>query len=103
MTFHERTFYDENYNLFVFSEIIRKLKGIPFEIKSAQLQIEKPDKKNFPQSASFLKELAKKLKIPFNKFLMTIENHANTSSASIPLTLDFAISKKIIKENLIWN
>ena len=42
---------------------------------------------------------AKKLKIPFNKFLMTIETHANTSSASIPLTLDFAISKKIIKRN----
>mgnify|MGYP003710800011 FL=1 len=42
---------------------------------------------------------AKKLKIPFNKVLMTIEKHANTSSASIPLTLDFAISKKIIKRN----
>ena len=42
---------------------------------------------------------AKKLKIPSKKILMTIENHANTSSASIPLTLDFALSKKMIKRN----
>jgi len=40
---------------------------------------------------------AKKLKIPSKKILMTIDNHANTSSASIPLTLDSALSKKIIK------
>ena len=42
---------------------------------------------------------AKKLQIPPKKILMTIENHANTSSASIPLTLDFALSKKMIKRN----
>ena len=42
---------------------------------------------------------AKKLQIPSKKILMTIENHANTSSASIPLTLDFALSKKMIKRN----
>ena len=42
---------------------------------------------------------AKKLQIPAKKILMTIENHANTSSASIPLTLDFALSKKLIKRN----
>jgi len=42
---------------------------------------------------------AKKLQIPAKKILMTIENHANTSSASIPLTLDFALSKKMIKRN----
>ena len=42
---------------------------------------------------------AKKLQIPPEKVLMTIENHANTSSASIPLTLDFALSKKMIKRN----
>ena len=42
---------------------------------------------------------AKKLQIPPKKILMTIENHANTSSASIPLTLDFALSKNLIKRN----
>ena len=42
---------------------------------------------------------AKKLQIPAKKILMTIEHHANTSSASIPLTLDFALSKKMIKRN----
>ena len=41
--------------------------------------------------------IAKKLHIPSEKILMTIESHANTSSASIPLTLNSAISNKIIK------
>ena len=43
--------------------------------------------------------IAKKLKMPTEKILITIDNHANTSSASIPLTLDHALSKKIIKRN----
>ena len=69
LAFYDWSFCDEDYNLFVFGEIIRKLKRIPFETKSAQLQIEKPDKKNFPQSASFLKELAKKLLELYGEFI----------------------------------
>ena len=40
---------------------------------------------------------AKKLKIPNEKILQTIDKHANTSTASIPLTMDYHISRKIIK------
>ncbi|PPR35601.1 MAG: 3-oxoacyl-[acyl-carrier-protein] synthase 3 [Alphaproteobacteria bacterium MarineAlpha6_Bin4] len=44
---------------------------------------------------------ANKLGIPREKILITIDRYANTSSASIPLTLDYALSKKIIKRGQI--
>ena len=31
-----------------------------------------------------------------SKVIMTIEKHANTSAASIPLCLDYALSEKVI-------
>jgi len=44
-----------------------------------------------------IKFLAKNLKIPFEKFITTMDIYANTSSASIPLTLHFGIKNKKIK------
>ena len=44
---------------------------------------------------------ANKLNIPKKKILMTVDRYANTSSASIPLTLDYALSRKIIKRGQI--
>ena len=44
---------------------------------------------------------AKKLDISKNKVLVTVDRYANTSSASIPLTLDYALSKKIVKRGQI--
>ena len=44
---------------------------------------------------------AKKLDISKNKVLITVDRYANTSSASIPLTLDYALSKKIVKRGQI--
>ena len=41
--------------------------------------------------------IAVKLGIPEGKILQTVDKYANTSSASIPLTLDYALKKKIIK------
>ena len=41
--------------------------------------------------------IAVKLGVPGNKILQTVDKYANTSSASIPLTLDYALKKKIIK------
>ena len=40
---------------------------------------------------------ANKLGISKDKVLVTVDKYANTSSASIPLTLDHALSKKIVK------
>ena len=40
---------------------------------------------------------AVKLGVSKDKVLATVDKYANTSSASIPLTLDDAVKKKIIK------
>ena len=40
---------------------------------------------------------AVKLGVSKDKVLATVDKYANTSSASIPLTLDYAVKKKIIK------
>ena len=85
----------------VFKHAITKLvKIVKLNLKKNNLKINDIDW-IIPHQANkrIMISTAKKLKIPFNKVLMTIEKHANTSSASIPLTLDFAISKKIIKRN----
>lgn len=41
--------------------------------------------------------IAKKLEMPLSQVIITIENHGNTSAASIPLALDSALSQKKIK------
>ena len=42
-----------------------------------------------------------KLGVSKNKVLMTVDQYANTSTASIPLTLDYALSNNIIKRGEI--
>ncbi len=44
-----------------------------------------------------IKATADKLKIPMEKVVLTVENHSNTSSASIPLALDVAVRDGRIK------
>ena len=41
---------------------------------------------------------AKKLKVPETKIIMTVENHANTSAASIPLALNEAVKDGRIQD-----
>jgi 3-oxoacyl-[acyl-carrier-protein] synthase-3 len=40
---------------------------------------------------------AKKLKMPMDKVILTVEDHANTSAASIPLALDHGVREGLIK------
>ena len=42
--------------------------------------------------------VAKKIKLPMNKVILTIEKHGNTSAASIPLALDVAVRDGRIKK-----
>ena len=42
-----------------------------------------------------------KLGVSKNKVLVTVDQYANTSTASIPLTLDYALSNNIIKRGEI--
>ena len=53
-----------------------------------------------PHQANYriLSLVAEKLEISDEKFMLTIGEHANTSSASIPLALDVAIQKKKIEK-----
>ena len=83
----------------VFKHAVEKLVScIQFNLKKNNLKKEQIDW-IIPHQANkrIMEMIAKKLYIPSKKIVMTIENHANTSSASIPLTLDYAVSNKIIK------
>ncbi len=44
-----------------------------------------------------IQAIAKKLNLPLEKVILTLENQGNTSAASIPLALDFAIKKNQVK------
>jgi len=48
--------------------------------------------------------VAKRIKLPMNKVILTIEKHGNTSAASIPLALDVAVRDGRIKkgDNLLF-
>ena len=49
-----------------------------------------------------LKMIARTLKLPESKCVMTVDRHANTSAASIPLALDVAVQAgKIVNGNII--
>lgn len=49
-----------------------------------------------------LEGTAKKIGIPFEKIVMTVDKHANTSAASIPLALNAALEDGRIREgNLV--
>lgn len=49
-------------------------------------------------NARILLSVAKKLNLPEEKVIMTVADHANTSAASIPLALDFAMQNNKIKQ-----
>ena len=41
---------------------------------------------------------ARKLKLPLERMVVTVDQHGNTSAASIPLALDYAVRAGQIKE-----
>ncbi|APC97811.1 beta-ketoacyl-ACP synthase III [Francisella frigiditurris] len=52
-----------------------------------------------PHQANYriLNATANKINMPMSKVVTTLKDHGNTSAASIPLALDFAIKNKLIK------
>jgi 3-oxoacyl-[acyl-carrier-protein] synthase-3 len=46
-----------------------------------------------------LESMSKMKEVPLEKIILTIDKHANTSSASIPLAMKFSIDQGIIKKN----
>lgn len=45
-----------------------------------------------------IQAVAKRLQLPMERVIMTIEHHANTSAASIPLALDYAVQEGKVKQ-----
>ena len=54
-----------------------------------------------PHQANYriISATAKKLNMPMENVVVTVDKHGNTSAASIPLALDYAIKKGDIKQN----
>ena len=83
----------------VFKHAVEKLSSCLIEaVNSANLKIQDIDFL-VPHQANLriIEALSKKLDIPIKKIINTVDVHANTSAASIPLAFDSALEKRIIK------
>jgi len=87
----------------VFKHAVKKLvSSIQFNLKKNKLKKEDIDWIIPHQANKRIMDMsAVKLGIPKSKVILTVDQHANTSTASIPLSLDYALSKKIIKRGQI--
>jgi len=87
----------------VFKHAVKKIvSSIQFNLKKNKLKKEDIDW-IIPHQANkrIMDMCAMKLGVPKSKVIVTVDQYANTSSASIPLTFDYALSKKIIKRGEI--
>ncbi len=50
-------------------------------------------------NSRIINAIAKKINLPKEKLIMTVSEHGNTSAASIPLAIDYANSRKMLKDN----
>ena len=83
----------------VFRHAVEKLSTIALEtLEQADLTTEDVDW-IVPHQANkrILEGMAKRLKIPMKKVITTVNDHGNTSAASIPLAMAVAIENKLIK------
>ena len=83
----------------VFRHAVEKLSTIALEtLEQAGLTTKDVDW-IVPHQANkrILEGMSKRLKIPMKKVVMTVNNHGNTSAASIPLAMAVAIENKLIK------
>ena len=87
----------------VFKHAVKKMvSSIKFNLKKNKLKKEDIDWIIPHQANKRIMDMsAIKLGVPKNKVLVTVDQYANTSTASIPLTFDYALSKKIIKRGEI--
>jgi 3-oxoacyl-[acyl-carrier-protein] synthase-3 len=85
----------------VFKHAVEKMsKSVVDSLKKANLAIEDIDLLIPHQAnARILNAVASRLDLPKEKVIITVQDHANTSAASIPLALDYANSGGKIKKN----
>jgi len=85
----------------VFKHAVEKMSNSVFtalskaNLKETDIDLLVPHQANL----RILDAVASKLKLPANKVITTLQNHANTSAASIPLALDYAHQNHKIKAN----
>jgi 3-oxoacyl-[acyl-carrier-protein] synthase-3 len=77
------------------------LKEVPGMIKSLVTDYDEVDAVVMHQANKFMLDfIAKNLKIPKDKLILTLENYGNTSSASIPLAMTVALAEKLKSTSL---
>jgi len=87
----------------VFKHAVKKMvSSIKFNLKKNKLKKEDIDWIILHQANKRIMDMsAIKLGVSQNKVLVTVDQYANTSTASIPLTLDYALTNNIIKRGEI--
>ncbi len=89
----------------VFKTAVSQLRGLVSQVlEGTDYQPEDIDKL-VPHQANIriIKSVASKLKLPMEKVITTVDKHANTSAASVPLALDTAVkSGQIQRDDLIF-
>lgn len=88
----------------VFKFAVTQLKNIVDEVLIGTKYTQKDIDKLLPHQANIriIKSVAEKLNLPMEKVITTIDKQANTSAASIPLALDYAVkNKQIIRDDLV--
>lgn len=83
----------------VFKHAVEKMSGVMMDVLSGAGYSIDEVKYVVPHQANarIIEAIAVKLKIPLDKVIMTVDKHANTSAASIPLALDDAFSQGKLK------
>lgn len=99
-SFNQKSGFIEMSGREVFKHAVEKMTNSVLEtLEKVNLTVEDIDLL-VPHQANLriLNSVATRLKIPLEKVIITVENHANTSAASIPLALDFANKNHKIKK-----
>ncbi len=89
----------------VFKGAVAQLRNLVSDVlENTDYQAEDIDKL-VPHQANIriIKSVAEKLNLPMDKVITTVDKHANTSAASIPLALDYAVKNgQIQRDELIF-
>ena len=88
----------------VFKIAVTKLSEVVDEVLKANDLTEEDIDFLVPHQANFriIRATARKLKLPMEKVIVTVDRHGNTSAASVPMALDVAVrSGKIVPGNRV--
>lgn len=85
----------------VFKHAVEKLSAVSSEVLNQSGFTVEDISKIVPHQANIriLQSVSKKLDCPFSKIVTTIERHANTSAASLPIAFDYGIKTEQIKQD----